>query len=192
MTEHEFNPYAAPLTTEAMVLPEALTGAGDVAAAERVRRELLNHETSLKSVRLLFYAAGGSAVLVLLAMLIPAAKDAHAGAVLDALIVLVIWGLLAAMLLRTGYCLGALDRRCRWPVGIISGLGLLGFPVGTAINGYILYLVFSAKGRRVLSDEYKQVIRLTPHVKYRTAWWLWALLILFVVMIVLAIALSVG
>jgi hypothetical protein len=37
------------------------------------------------------------------------------------------------------------------------------------INGYILYLVFSEKGRRVFSPEYQEIIRQTPHVKYQTS-----------------------
>ncbi|HEX4131938.1 MAG TPA: hypothetical protein VHZ24_18035 [Pirellulales bacterium] len=65
-----------------------------------------------------------------------------------------------------------LDRRGRIPVGILSGFGLINFPVGTLVNAYILYLVFSAKGKQVLSDEYKEVIRLTPHIKYTTPLWL--------------------
>jgi hypothetical protein len=53
--------------------------------------------------------------------------------------------------------------------GILSGIGLLGFPIGTIINGYILYLLFSKKGSMVFSDEYKRVIQQTPHIKYRTS-----------------------
>ncbi len=55
------------------------------------------------------------------------------------------------------------------PVGVLSGLGLLSFPIGTLINGYILYLVFSEKGSRVFSPEYQEIIRQTPHIKYQTS-----------------------
>jgi hypothetical protein len=44
------------------------------------------------------------------------------------------------------------------------------------INGYILYLVFSQKGKTVFSDEYQAVIQQTPHIKYRTSIIIWILL----------------
>lgn len=64
----------------------------------------------------------------------------------------------------------------RIPTAILSGIGLLGFPVGTLINGYILYLVFSRKGVTVFSDDYKRVIAETPHIKYRTSIVVWIIL----------------
>ena len=59
---------------------------------------------------------------------------------------------------------------------ILSGLGLLNFPVGTLINAYILYLFLSKKGRMVFSAEYKDIIAATPDVKYRTSILVWIFL----------------
>ena len=42
-------------------------------------------------------------------------------------------------------------------------LGMMAVPLGTMVNGFILYVVFSEKGKYVLSPEYKEVIRMTAH-----------------------------
>jgi len=52
---------------------------------------------------------------------------------------------------------------------VVSGIGLLGFPIGTVVNGYILYLYLSKKGRTIFAPEYQDVIAATPHVKYRAS-----------------------
>jgi hypothetical protein len=83
-----------------------------------------------------------------------------------------------------------LRKWARIPTGILSGLGLLGFPLGTLINGYILYLIFSQKGKTVFSEEYQAVIEQTPHIKYRTSILVWILLGL--VLLVIGIAISVA
>ncbi|HKB60455.1 MAG TPA: hypothetical protein VKC56_10480, partial [Gallionellaceae bacterium] len=64
--------------------------------------------------------------------------------------------------------------------GVLAGLGLLGFPFGTVISAFILYLLFSKKGAMVFSDEYKQVIADTPDIKYRTSIIVWIFLALLI------------
>ena len=71
--------------------------------------------------------------------------------------------------------------------GVLSGIGLLGFPLGTLLNGYILYLLFSKKGTMVFSDEYKRVIELTPGIKYRTSIVVWIFLGLLLVLLGVAV-----
>ena len=88
-----------------------------------------------------------------------------------------------------GYGLRRLESWVRIPVAILCGLGLLGGvqalanPVagrqaagsavgtvlGMAINVYIIYLVWCAKGKFVCSDEYHAIIAETPHIKYKTS-----------------------
>ena len=70
---------------------------------------------------------------------------------------------------------------------MLAGFGLLGFPIGTLINAYILYLFLSKKGRTIYSPEYQEVIAATPHVKYRTSIVVWILLALVVVLIAAAL-----
>ena len=80
-----------------------------------------------------------------------------------------------------------LKRWVRIPATILSGLGLLGFPLGTLINGYILYLVWSQKGKMVLSSEYQGVIAATPEVKYKTSPLVIVLLALLIGLIVFGV-----
>ena len=84
-----------------------------------------------------------------------------------------------------------MKKSARVPTGILSGIGLLGFPLGTIINGYILYLVFSQKGTTVFSDEYHAVIAQTPHIKYRTSIVVWILVGLVLLLIAIGIVAAV-
>jgi len=82
-----------------------------------------------------------------------------------------------------GTGLRRLKKWTRIPTGILSGIGLFGFPLGTIINGYILFLIFSQKGKVVFSDEYRAVIEQTPHIKYRTSIVVWIVLGLVLLLI---------
>jgi hypothetical protein len=66
-------------------------------------------------------------------------------------------------------------------------LGLCAVPVGTLINGYILYLVASEKGATVMTEQYRQIVEQTPHIIYKTSAIVWFLLAL-VIMLGLCIA----
>jgi hypothetical protein len=63
-----------------------------------------------------------------------------------------------------------LRGRAKLAVGIVSGLGLLTFPIGTLINAYVLYLAFTESGRAVLTAEHREVIAGTPEVQCRISW----------------------
>ena len=62
------------------------------------------------------------------------------------------------------------------PAAIIAAVGLLSFSIVTFISIYILHLIFSSKGQMVFSPEYKEIIRQTPHIKYKTSKIVWVLL----------------
>jgi len=94
---------------------------------------------------------------------------------------------MAAVLSVVGRGLRTLRPWVRIPAVLLSILGLFGFPIGTLINGYIIWLILSKKGRRVLSHEYAAIVAATPQVKYRTSIVVWTLLgviVLFVIAIV--------
>jgi hypothetical protein len=88
--------------------------------------------------------------------------------------------LLAAAQMWTGFRVRKLEKGSRVMVGVFSGLGLLGFPIGTLISAYILHLVFGKKGKVVFSDEYKEAILATPHIKHKTSVVIWVLIGLLV------------
>jgi hypothetical protein len=64
--------------------------------------------------------------------------------------------------------------------------GVVAIP--SLITAYILYLVASAKGAVVFSREYKEVIRRTPHIKYKTSIIVKILLVFLVVVILLGLS----
>jgi hypothetical protein len=147
-------------------------------AADALRREHISHESSIKAVGLLFYL-GGALVTI--------------GAA-TALVSLVSSGAMAPMLPLALVALGLAQLFAGWGVrrlrvsgrnvgGAISVLGLLKFPYGTMINAYILYLLFSKKGRTIFSPEYKDVIAATPDIKYRTSILIW----IFLAVVILAL-----
>jgi GYF domain 2 len=143
--------------------------------AEQIRLEHIKHEASVKSVGFLYFLS--AAILILIGSLGVASSGGRGMALV--LFFLVI----GVAQIWVGIGLRGLKSWARVPTGILSGLGLLGFPLGTLINGYILYLVFSKKGATVFSEDYKQIIEQTPHIKYKTSIVVWILLILLLVLI---------
>ncbi|XZE34523.1 hypothetical protein SH501x_005346 [Pirellulaceae bacterium SH501] len=170
------NPYAVQ-STEFMSTP--MTG-----DAESTRRKYLNHEVSVKSIGTLYYLGGffGLMAGVMYAGMginfatggtlgpgpamgerektILGMTMAIASVVAFSISILQIW---------TAYGLKRLKPYSRISGSIIAGIGLLGFPIGTLICAYFLYLLLSAKGDFVFSQQYRDVIQQTPHVKYKTS-----------------------
>ena len=172
----EANPYATP---KAVV---ADAGAG--LQAEAVRKEHIAREASVKAVGFLFILGG---LLTLIAAAIgllgPTAAAGDKGFVLAAGLGM---GALSLAYLVSGWGLRRLRAWARVPGIVLAVMGLLGFPIGTLINAYILWLLLSRQGRMVLSADYAAVIEATPHIRYRTSIVAWVVLGLIVVLIVLA------
>jgi hypothetical protein len=158
-------------------------------AAEDIRNEHIKHEASVKSVGVLYFI--GAFFMVLLGAMILLAPSGPTGvetALAGSFIICA-----AVLQFATGLALRRLKRWARIVAGIFSGIGLLGFPLGTIINGFILYLLFSKKGTMVFSPEYQEVIAQTPHVKYRTSIVVWiALGILLLLLLFGVVGLFVG
>jgi hypothetical protein len=175
------NPYLAPKATVEDVLDLATSD------AEAVRREHINHEASLKSIGLLYYLGGIGLIGGIAASL---ASLTHGGRGAGALLgVSAILAILAVAVFAVGRGLRTLRPGARIPATILAAIGLLGFPFGTLINGYVLWLIHSRKGRRVLSPDYAAIVEATPQVKYRTPLLVWGalgLLVLTLVGLVLA------
>lgn len=174
------NPYASPMADiePVVLLPDS------EADAERIRREHIKHEANVKSVGLLYYLAAVGSLLVAASPILFIFMEEGMGSM--ATILSAIYGALAVAFLILGRGLRKLDRRVRLPVGILSCLGLLSVPIGTLINGYILYLIFCPKGKMVFSPEYQEIIRMTPHVKYKTS------IVMIVLLVVLLVVVAVG
>jgi hypothetical protein len=162
------NPYAAPAAKVEDVPADA--------EAEAIRKEHISHEASIKAVGFLYYLAGVGLTLIALSTL--AGGRSGIGAGMGVLVLVLGVGQFFA-----GYGVRALRGWGRIVGIILSAIGLLGFPIGTLINGYILYLFLSKKGRTIFAPEYQDVIAATPHVKYRTSIIVWIFLGLLVLLL---------
>jgi hypothetical protein len=168
----EVNPYAAPTAR-----------VDDVAAdseAEAIRRAHISHEASIKSVGILYYLGSVLTIVVGIGSML--------GARADPLMAFIFFGVGVGALFA-GYGVRTLRRWGRIVGCILSALGLLGFPIGTLINGYILYLFLSKKGRTIFAPEYQDIIAATPHVKYRMSIIVWIFLALLIALVVIAFVL---
>lgn len=151
----------------------------DEAYAMDMRQRHINHETSVKSIGTLYYFV---AALLVLGALFAIFSDGLSSAQ-NAILAVVAIGF-GALLGWLGRGLKQLKAWARIPAGVLSGIGLIGFPIWTIINSYILYLLFSQKGAMVFSEEYKQIIADTPIMRARTSIIVWIFLALLVASIV--------
>ncbi len=145
-------------------------------AAEGLRNAHIKHEASVKSIGVLYYLGGVALFFLGIASLLPGFAGTRGASGPETFVAAGFFFLLSVAQIWVGTGLRRLRSWARIPTGILSGLGLLGFPIGTIVNGYILWLIFSQKGKTVFSDEYQAVIAQTPHIKYRTSVLVWILL----------------
>jgi hypothetical protein len=163
----EENPYLAPATA---IAPSPLLE--PVESLEEVRRRHLNHEASVRSVGTL-YLLGGILTIVSGIYLVSFPNKEFG------VTVAIVIAAIGALQLILGNAIRRLQRTARIVAAILAAPSLLAFPIGTLISILVLYLMLSRKGAVVFSDEYKQVIAQTPHIKYKTSVVVWILLALF-------------
>ena len=146
--------------------------------SEMIRQEHIKHEASVKSIGILYFlSATGLALMSVSVFTISWGASPNSGSVAFGGVGMGVFCLLFAVaLIWVGVGLRGLKSWARIPAGILAGVGLFAIGLGTIINAYILYLLFCRKGKTVFSDEYKQVIAETPHIKYRTSIVIWVLL----------------
>lgn len=154
-------------------VPPAAPVAPGVADAEALRRGHIGREATIRSIGLLYYLTSVLLLLGGVSLMVTGAEalDPVLGPVAGAGMLVV-----AVVYFVIGRGLRGLKASVRAPVAVLSALGLLSFPVGTAVNGLVLFAVFSPKGSVVFSPEYQAAIPLTPHVRYRTSPLVWVAL----------------
>lgn len=152
--------------------------------AEELRQAHISREASVKSIGLLYYLGGAALTFLGVVMLcfFLGGKD-QPGKLVEAVLFLS----LAVLQFLGGTGIRRLRPWSRIPVGIVSGIGLLGFPIGTVINAYVLYLVFSPKGAMLFTPDYHAAIAQTPHIRYRTSIVARVLLVVILLVIIGAI-----
>jgi hypothetical protein len=190
-TVDSVNPYAAPADAAVISGP---TGSGS--EAEAIRRQYLKHEASIKSIGTLYMI--GAVLLIPLSLFliggsVVAMRTRQELGPLESgfgIVFGVVCAVLGAVQLALAIGLRRLRTWARWGATAFATIGLLGFPVGTLINIFILYLLLSKKGAYVFSAPYQQVIAATPHVKYRTSRVVIVVLLLLLAVIIAAIVIA--
>ena len=208
------NPYAAP-AADFTAAPERAVG--ELAEAEAIRRKYLGHEASVKSVGSLYYLGAVFCLLAafMTAFLVTGGNQAAGNPNNLFSQSAVRWALgafylvLSVLMVALGRGLTRLRVWARWTVIVLTSLNLLYLLGSTAvvmiaasvvargvlmlvlvpgaITAYIIYLLASAKGAMVFSPEYKRVIALTPHIKYKTSVIVKIFLLLILALIVIGI-----
>jgi hypothetical protein len=173
-----FNPYEAPQSMQA-----ARPAQEDPSEFERIRKQHLNHEASLQGIGSLYCLGAGLLIAGAALGLIGSAVEEH----YDQAGIMALFVALGVLQGWIGLGLRRLRPNVKVAAGIVSAIGLLAFPMGTLINGYILYLLFSQKGTYILSPGYQEIIAATPHIRYRTSIIVWIFLGLLVFVIGLGI-----
>ncbi|MGN6134423.1 MAG: hypothetical protein ACTHOU_07965 [Aureliella sp.] len=173
------NPYA--VTTD-QITDYSLGG-----DAVLIRKQFISHEASVRSIGLLYWLGGILAILCSLAYVglgIGFLSDART--MPTAIFMLMFSPVMAALGIFQIFVARGLRRLTPWArigASVVSVIGLLGFPFGTIISAYFLYLLLSRKGEYVFSPEYKAIIDATPGIKYRTSPIIWVLLGLLVLLL---------
>jgi len=177
----EQNPYQPPTADlEGPIDPE-------LADAEAIRKAHINHEASVRSVGLLYYIGTFALAIATIGQLMM--FDSVQGGL--SLFLIILFVALAWLYYWIGTGLRNLNKNVSIVAGIFAILGLLSFPLGTIINGYILYLLFSEKGKLVFSEEYQHIVAATPHIKYKTPVIVWIFLALLILAIGAAVVIPV-
>lgn len=179
--EEPLNPYAPP---EARDLESPM--GSSLQRAEAVRREHIKHEASIKSIGCLHILGGIGCVIMLgfVVFAVGAGGGRAAGPQLFG--VAAVYLAIGAASFASGVGLRMLAPWARIPAAIVCAVGLLGFPIGTLINGYFLWLLLGGKGSTIFSAEYRDVIEQTPHIKYVP----WLAIVLLVLLVLLFVGLG--
>ena len=154
---------------------------------EAIRREHIKQEASIRSVGLLYLLGGVFCALAGVGLVSIAIIGGQPNANGLMTILGVVYLAIAALSFFAGRGLRRFESWARTTSIVLAALGLLGFPIGTLINGYILYLMLSAKGKRIFEPDYPEIVAATPHIKYKTSIIVWILLGLLVAAFLAAI-----
>ena len=144
------------------------SGNFDLAEAESIRRAHIRHEASIKSIGILYLL--GALILATAAVIALFDPQPSLGAKMTTSLACLA---LAGLQIWVALGLRQLRRPARIATIVLSTIGLLGVPIGTIINAYVLYLMLSRKGRTIFAPDYQTIIAATPEIRYRTSIIVW-------------------
>jgi hypothetical protein len=154
------NPYAPPRAkVEDVVAPSGEEHA--------IRTEHIKREAEIRSIGSLYYIGGAGLCLAAFGLMFsPRTQIANPHSISPpALLAICVVGAVASFFV--GSAVRKLRPWARIVAIVFAAIGLLGFPFGTLINVYILYLLLSEKGRRIFASDYADIVAATPDVKYK-------------------------
>lgn len=153
--------------------------------AEEIRKKHINHEASVKSIGTLYFLGGIISLIVAVVYLSLAVTTISGsgrprnfqpggqppvGLLIAVLLVTgIVFGLVSVAQIWIAWGLRGLKPYARIGGIVLSAIGLLGFPVVTIISAYVLYLLISEKGVYIFTPHYQEVIKMTPHIKYKSS-----------------------
>ena len=178
----------------------------DLSQAELIRKSHLSHEANIQGFGCLytlggilgilgaifyigigiFVMAGGVVSEELASMVFGAGGDRLVSGGLTTLVGVVFLAIAVAQLFA-GRSMQTLNPSGKILAIVVAAIGMLQFPCGTLISGYLLYLLVSAKGRTVFSSAYKEVMQATPHIRYRTSIIVWIFLFILIGVLLLGV-----
>ena len=169
------NPYASPATTEQAPVRKDI----DMDDAEQTRRKYLSHEANLRSAGTVYII--GFLILTFsafsFALTMPAMIKLQRGVgpteAMWAFLLCALPFCLGVWQLVIGIGLRKLKIWVRIQATLVAMLWMAWIPFGTIISAYFLYLIWSRKAKVVMSEEYREIIKQTPHVKLRTSLFVW-------------------
>lgn len=181
-TSHHQNPYESPTTQS---FDDGFSADPD--DFEQMRRYHLSHEASIRSFGSLYWFGGGVMVFlggaVIVRSLMGTLNQRQIGLPFEMIMTSTVYIGVGLLQIAVGRGLRKLTPNGK-KGGIIFGMiGLIGFPVGTLLGGYLLYLLLSAKGKVIFSPQYQEVLKATPHIVYKNR--IVLLLLIIVVLIVI-------
>jgi hypothetical protein len=153
---------------------------------ETVRRAHLYQEASLQALGILFSLIG---VVVLIATIFALSTTGNRGLEIRP----GIWGVVdvtaytvgIVSTLTVGYSVGHLRRWTRIPAIVLCSIFVLRIGDGTLIFGYFLYVLLSAKGRRVFAADYPSILATTSQIKYPRSTVVWTVVAALIVEVAL-------
>lgn len=177
----DLNPYASPQSTDAPPIPDS----PQQTEAERIRREFLSREASIKSIGTLCYL--GSILLSFYSVVFLTVSVNGFGSIVAALTAVVVCAGLAVLHGWIGHGLRNFRHVVRpWAI-VISVLWMFYPGIGTVLGILAVIWLSGKKARYVLSEEYREIVEATPHIRYKTSRVTWIVLGILIAVIVLAV-----
>ena len=153
--------------------------------AEAIRNRYLSHESSVRSIGSIHIAGGFVCLLWPISMYF---EPLRRSSDIVPVVLLTLAGVVMFYFALAAY---RLQRWSRIPSAIVTVLvGLAGACIGVPIAAYFLYVMFGPNGQMVYSDEYRQIIKQTPQIQYKTQTVSWFVLLILVSLICVVVMMT--